>query len=54
MVPAGSPPPARGTGTHRSMDIRKKNLVLAIVIGMVVVGLYVYSIFHVLVSSNSQ
>jgi hypothetical protein len=34
------------------MDIRKKNLLLAALIAVFALGLYVYTLFHVIASSN--
>jgi hypothetical protein len=34
------------------MDIRKKNLLLAALIAAVAIGLYVYTLFHVIAASS--
>jgi hypothetical protein len=44
------PPPDRG-GTVKDdidMDLRRKNILLAVLIGLFAVGLYIYAIVHVM------
>jgi hypothetical protein len=41
-----------GVDVPLNMDIRKKNLLLAALIGAFAIGLYVYAIYHVMSSAG--